>query len=212
MDAFLFTQVISAASFIGSIAFSLSGFLLGARRHLDMMGVFIVAFLTANGGGVVRDILVDRPPAVLQSTEPFWLVAAAVFAAWLLRLHRYAIMEKRWVFIFCDAVGLSAFAIGGAMVGIEENLHIFGVLTLALLTATGGGILRDMLLNNVPEVLHGGFYGSIALILGLAIYGLHSTDLLSPLLLLVLFSSAVIMRLIAHRKQWRLPKIRTEHS
>ena len=84
--------------------------------------------------------------------------------------------------------------------------NFFGVLALSLLTAAGGGILRDLLVNEVPELLYGGFYGSVALLEGAAIYGLHVLDLLSPYSLLAAFCAALALRLVAYRRKWRLPK------
>jgi uncharacterized membrane protein YeiH len=208
MDITLQTQVIYIASIIGGIAFALSGFLAGIRKELDIMGLFVLAFLTANGGGILRDVLIDRVPTVLQSTEPFWLTAGVVIFAGFLRVHRFATLERRWLFVICDAVGLVAFGITGALIAIDENIHFFGILTLSFLTATGGGILRDVLVNNVPEVLHSGFYGSIAILLGLGIYFLHTSDLLNPLTLLLVFALSLSTRLTAYRFGWKLPKLK----
>ena len=73
------------------------------------------------------------------------------------------------------------------MIGIEKGLHFFGVVTLSFLTATGGGIARDMLVNEVPLVLHGDFYGSVAILLGVAIYLFHSAGLMNPVSLSMVF-------------------------
>ena len=80
------------------------------------------------------------------------------------------------------------------------------MLVLSLLTATGGSIVRDLLVNEVPEVLHGGFYGTIALLLGAAIYGLYLGGWVNPISLLTLFGIALALRLLAYHRQWRLPK------
>ena len=174
-------DVVTYGGILGGIAFALSGYFVGLRKELDLMGVFIVAFLTANGGGVLRDVLLGREPGVLKSVESFWLVGGVIAVAWLLRLHPHNNLERRWYFIVSDAVGLVAFAITGAVIGLAENLHFFGVLLTALLSAVGGGIIRDLLVNDVPEVLHGGFYGSVALIVGaLPPTALHALNADSP--------------------------------
>src|SRR5689334_17386782 len=72
------SQIFEIAVIIGSLAFALSGVLMGIRKDLDVMGVFILAFLTANGGGVLRDLMIDRQPAILVSLMPFWLTSAVV--------------------------------------------------------------------------------------------------------------------------------------
>lgn len=207
MEEAVQTQMLYTASITGAVAFALSGFLAGARKNLDIMGIFILAFLTANGGGVIRDLLVDRVPVILLSTQPFWIAACVTLTAWLLKIHRLATIEKRWFFIVCDAIGLVAFGITGALIAIEEQVHFFGFLTLSFLTATGGGILRDLLVGNVPEVLHSGFYGSVAILLSIGIYFLYIGEILNPLTLLCIFVFFLSLRLIAYRFGWKLPKL-----
>ncbi len=207
MEITFYLQMLAVASFVGSVAFAVSGFLVGARKGLDVMGIFILAFLTANGGGVIRDLLVARSPAILYSMEPFWVTGGVMLLASACRLQRLAGLERRWFFVISDGIGLVAFGITGALIGIEAGVHFFAVLVLSLLTATGGGIVRDLLVNEVPEVLHGGFYGTIALLLGAAIYGLHLGGWVTPISLITVFALALALRLIAYHRQWRLPKV-----
>ncbi len=203
-----YPYVFDTASIIGSIAFALSGFLVGKRKNMDIMGIFILAFLTANGGGVLRDLLAGRTPAIMESTLPFWLVAGTMVFAMLLRLHHSATVERGRIFIISDAVGLVAFGITGALIGIEQELHFFGVVTLSFLTATGGGIARDMLVNEVPLVLHEDFYGSVALFLGIVIYLLNGAGFMNPVSLMMVFIAGLVLRLIAHKYSWKLPKLK----
>jgi uncharacterized membrane protein YeiH len=198
--------IFATASIVGSIAFAISGFMTGVRNDLDLMGIFVLSFLSANGGGVIRDLLVGRTPAIMASTVPFWLTAAAIMFAIVLRLQN-ASVEQRRIFVVSDAVGLAAFGIHGALIGIEAGLHGFGVITLSFLTATGGGMIRDMLVNEVPMVLREDFYGSVALLLAIAVMSLHHIAAVSPVSLLAVFVSGVALRLIARKRRWRLPKV-----
>lgn len=171
MNISTFEQFLVIAGFTGSIAFAVSGYLLGRRKDLDMMGVFILAFLTANGGGIIRDLLSEEyPPAVMADTAPFWIALSVTLTCWIFRIQNYGHAENRSSFIFFDAIGLCAFATSGALVGIVKNYHFFGVLTLSLLTATGGGVLRDLIVNDVPQIFKGGFYGSVAILIAVSIF------------------------------------------
>jgi uncharacterized membrane protein YeiH len=123
------SHIFEIAFSIGSLAFALSGVLLGIRKDLDVMGIFILAFLTANGGGVLRDLMVDRQPAILVSLTPLWLTSVVVVGAWLLKIQRGSTLDRTWVFVVSDSVGLGAFSITGGLVGIEQGLHFFGVIT-----------------------------------------------------------------------------------
>lgn len=199
-------QTLAAAGLVGGAAFALSGFLAGVRKGLDLMGVFILALLTASGGGALRDILIGRPVALVHGAEAFLISGTVVLLALAFRLHRLPQLEQRLGFVVSDAVGLAAFGLSGALVGIEAQAHFFGVVSLALLTAAGGGILRDLLVNEVPEVLHGGFYGSVALLQGAAVCALNECGALNPYTLLAAFGGALALRLVAYRRGWRLPK------
>lgn len=207
MEELAQSQAMYFASLTGGVAFALSGFLAGTKKHLDWMGLFILSFLTANGGGILRDILTDRPPVILLSNEPFLIAFAVTLMGALFKLHRKSDVENRWLFVMCDAVGLVAFAITGALVAVSIGAPFFGFITLAFLTAAGGAILRDILVNNIPEVLHSGFYGSIAILVAVAIYLLNMQEALTLASLLGVFASGLILRLVAYRWQWKLHKL-----
>jgi uncharacterized membrane protein YeiH len=207
MEALMQSQVMYFASLTGGIALALSGFLAGTKKNLDWMGLFILSFLTANGGGILRDILIDHPPVILLSNEPFLIALAVTLLGSLFKLHRNTDAENQWLFIICDAVGLVAFAITGSLVASTLNAPFFGFITLAFLTAAGGAILRDILVNNVPEVLHSGFYGSIAIVVAVAVYFLTLMDAVTEINLMGIFAITLILRLVAYRYQWKLPKL-----
>jgi uncharacterized membrane protein YeiH len=93
------------------------------------------------------------------------------------------------------------------LAGTRKELDLMGIFIVAFLTANGGGVLRDLLTNKVPEVLHSGFYGSVALIVGVILYTLHQAAQLTPIFIMLVFVGALILRLIAHGRNWQLPKI-----
>jgi uncharacterized membrane protein YeiH len=207
-------DIFSLASTIGTIAFALSGFMVGVRKDLDIMGIFILSMLTANGGGAVRDVLVGRLPNVLTDIYAFLIVVAVMVGAWMLRLHHRPAsrksFEKSPIFVISDSLGLVAFSVTGTLVGIESGLSIFGVMVLAFITASGGGIIRDLMVNEVPAVLNSDFYGTVAILLGAVMYGLHLTPYYNDTSLTALFVAALVMRLIAYNYGWKLPRIRKD--
>lgn len=208
MEDTVWSQAMFLASLTGAIAFALSGFLAGSRKDLDAMGLFVLSFLTANGGGMLRDVLTDRPPVILLSNEPFLIALGVTFLGIVLKLHRYSTVEKQWLFVICDAIGLVAFAITGALVALDIHAPFFGFIMLAFLTATGGAMLRDMLINDIPGVLHSGFYGSIAILTATAIYLLDMLEQATPAGLLGVFCFGLVLRLLAYRYRWQLPKLK----
>lgn len=189
---------------LGIAAFALSGYLAAVRQRLDWLGVFLVAFMTALGGGILRDLVVGRTPFAFSESYPAFVVLGVVVLALAFRLHRIEIDRHR-LFVLSDAVGLSSFAITGAIVAIGAELNAIGVLLVALITAVGGGILRDILLNRVPVVLTSEFYGSVALVVGLAVLLLDLSVGFDHFWALGVFAIGVALRMAAYRYGWRLP-------
>jgi uncharacterized membrane protein YeiH len=200
-------DIFDLASWVGAVAFALSGYLIGARKNLDIMGIFIVSMLTANGGGVVRDVLVGQMPILLHDVFAFLLVGGVVLVSMGLKLHKKENLEHHTLFLISDSLGLVAFSVTGALVGIDANLSVFGVMLLAFITATGGGFLRDILLKEIPFILSSDFYGTIALIVGALLYMLHQLGWDSQAVVTIVFIAALLIRLIAWKHKWRLPKI-----
>ena len=190
---------------IGTVTFAVSGYLVGFRKQLDVLGVVIVALLSAVGGGMIRDVIIGRLPLVFTNHQALVVIFLSLFAAWALRLQRRRRKELQAAFILADAVGLAAFSLTGAQVGVSLDLNIFGVVTLAFVTAVGGGIVRDMLVNEVPVILRRDLYGSIAVLSGIAVYLLAQWQWLNAFTLNILFLSGLLLRLMAFRWQWELP-------
>lgn len=194
------------ASVVGTIAFAFSGFLVGTHKQMDWMGIFILSMLTANGGGAVRDVLVNKTPSVLTDLSGFYMVLGVFLLSLLFRLDRYAKFEKSPAFVLSDALGLAAFSVTGALVGVEANLSFFGVMVLAFITASGGGIIRDLMVNEVPAVLSSDFYGTVSILIGLGIYILHQMNQANDVNILIVFILALALRLLAYVKGWKLPR------
>jgi uncharacterized membrane protein YeiH len=201
MDLFL------VADIIGIIAFAISGFLAGVRNGLDILGLIIVASLTALGGGIIRDLMLDRTPFAFSEYYPALTVTASVTVALLFRLYRRKEIERKWIFIVSDTIGLVAFSITGAMLGIAADFNFFGVIIVTFLTAIGGGVTRDVLVNQVPSILTSDFYGTIALIVALLLITLDGLGFMNDLNILIVAIFAVILRLVAYTRGWHLPRI-----
>ncbi|NVJ52069.1 MAG: trimeric intracellular cation channel family protein [Campylobacteraceae bacterium] len=195
------------ADIIGIISFALSGFLIAVHYKLDILGVFISAFLTALGGGMIRDVIANKTPYVLSDNLPIILVSSTLFLSFIFKLHKTTDLEGKTWFIISDAIGLVSFAITGALIGIKADFNFLGVLMLAFLTAVGGGTIRDILINKVPSILVSEFYGTVAIIVGLITYFLHLGGISSIVTLTITFIFGVTLRLLAFYKTWSLPKL-----
>lgn len=192
---------------VGTAAFSISGYLVGVKKRFDLLGVLIVAILTAIGGGVIRDVLIDRVPVVFRDASPVSTIIATLGLAWLLSLHKDWNAAMHRVFVLADSIGLIAFSLAGAQVGIDFGLNLFGVLCVGFITAVGGGVLRDMLVNDVPFILDRDFYGTVAILMAGLLYAAHALGYSGTATLWTLFAVGLAIRLLAHARDFRLPTV-----
>jgi uncharacterized membrane protein YeiH len=198
-------SALQIADIIGIISFALSGFLIAVHYKLDILGIFISSFLTALGGGIIRDTIANKTPYVFDANLPIILVLLTLVFSLVFKLHKITNFESKTAFIISDAIGLSSFAITGSLIAIEANFNFLGVLMLAFLTAVGGGTLRDILINKVPSILVSEFYGTVAIIVGVITYILHITQQSNLFSLTLLFAFGVSLRLLAFYRKWNLP-------
>lgn len=196
------------AEVIGTMAFALSGFYVAAKDRLDLLGVFIAAFLTALGGGITRDAIAGRAPYTFTHILPGILVVVVLLFAIIFKLHKHDQVEQKFIFIISDTLGLVSFSITGSLVALQSGFNFFGVIMLGLTTAVGGGIMRDILLNKVPLILSTGLYGTVSLFIGTLLYWLNIVDFLNPLTILICAILGLILRLLAYYQNWHLPVLK----
>jgi uncharacterized membrane protein YeiH len=201
------TDVEYVADRAGIFVFAITGALVGVRKRFDVVGMAVLAEITALGGGVLRDLVIgDVPPAAFRdlgyTTVP--LVATALTAAWHPHLERI----RRTVLVL-DAAGLGLFSVAGAMKALAFGLGPPAAAALGVTTAIGGGILRDVLAREVPSVLHDRQLYIVPALLGATTatiaYGLGARGYLVTLVTAAL---AFGVRLLAIRLRWRMPRAR----
>ena len=147
--------------------FAVSGALMAARKQLDLLGVVAIATVTAIGGGTLRDLLLDRNPIfwIADATYPLVIVVATVLTlAW----NRHARVPARSLRV-ADAFGLALFAISGAAIALQRGLPLTSVVVMGTLTGCAGGVLRDVICNEVPLILRREIYATAA-IAGILVY------------------------------------------
>jgi uncharacterized membrane protein YeiH len=165
-------MLVGLADRIGIVAFAVSGVAVGLRRRMDLYGLLALGVTTAIGGGVVRDLLLSEIPRTLIRTDYLLFAVGASGLA-----VGAAALGWRWpdpLLGAADAIGTGAFAVTGALLGREAGVAWPAIAVLAVLTATGGGVLRDLLANRVPVVLRTELNATAAALGGLAAYFLDS--------------------------------------
>jgi uncharacterized membrane protein YeiH len=193
------------AEYIGIIAFAMSGFFVAARANLDFLGVLISVFLTAFGGGIIRDIIVDKTPYTFTHTIPAVVVFTLMTLLIIFRFHKKESIENKSWFIISDSIGLVSFSVTGALISLQHELNITGVLVLSFVTAVGGGITRDVIINEVPFVFKTGFYGTVSLLVGAMLYLLHMFHMMDFYSISIVFVLGVVLRVVAYYKKWSIP-------
>ncbi len=195
------------ADIVGIISFAISGFLIAVHMKLDILGIFISSFLTAFGGGMVRDVIANKTPYIFTNNLPIILVLSTLVIAIVFKLHKIPDLEGKLAFVLTDTIGLVSFAISGALIAMKSDFNMIGIVLLSLLTAIGGGTLRDVVINRIPAVLMSDFYGAIAIIISFIIIAADSFYEINKITLLSIFIFGVILRLIAYKKRWHLPTL-----
>lgn len=188
----------------GTVAFAVSGVMAAMDEKLDLFGVLILAFVTAIGGGTLRDMLIgDFPVAWIQHID--YTLIIILTAAITIPFRRHIGNLKKTLLLF-DSIGLGFFTIVGVQKGILFGLHPGICIVLGTVTACFGGVIRDILLNNIPVIFRKEIYAS-ACIIGASLYFLTTTFLSEGLAEILCISITVLIRAGAVRYNWQLPNI-----
>lgn len=193
---------------IGSVAFALSGAIVAIEEEYDMFGILVLGFITAFAGGIIRDLIVGLPIAtVWHQNESFLAALVAIFFAMVspVSMVKYGLKP---ILLF-DAIGLSTFAVQGALYAEHIHAPIQTVMVAALMTGIGGGIIRDVLAQRKPIVLRADIYAIWALLAG-AVIGLKWVNPNRDWQIYTLIGVIFALRLMSLIFKWRLPQARQE--
>lgn len=160
--------ILHVIDLLGVAVFAVSGALTAGRRRLDLLGVLVIAALTAIGGGTIRDLLVDRHP-IFWIAEPIYLVVIACAALGTVIWARTRPVPRS-ALLWADALGLAFFTIGGAGIAEQAGLPALAVILMGAITGSAGGVLRDVLCAEVPMILRQGELYATAAIAGATVY------------------------------------------
>ena len=195
--------------FIGTFAFAISGVRLSSAKHFDIFGAWIVGMATAIGGGTLRDLLLG--------VSPFWMtngsygICCALAVVWVMCFGKYLIRQNNTWFIF-DTIGLALFNVIGIEKTLSMGFPLWTAVTMGCITGAAGGVMRDMLINEVPLIFRKEIY-ALACIAGGIVYVMCSQAHLSIEVSALLSSATVIlMRCLAVYYHWQLPILRGKEN
>ncbi len=199
MDLSVFTIL----DLLGTVAFAISGALAAMNRKLDLFGIFIIGFVTAIGGGTLRDALIGRTPVMwMENTIYIYLIGVVTILSIIFRNKIYHL--KTSLFLF-DTIGLGIFTITGVETGIQNGLDPIVCITLGVMTGTFGGVIRDILCNEIPVIFRKEIYATASIAGAVVFIILYDLNVDTNLIYIVTSLIIISIRLIVVKYKISLP-------
>jgi len=201
-------NIIYALDIIGTFAFAISGALVASKKKFDLFGVIIIAFVTAVGGGMMRDVLINYHPINwIGDLNYIWTILVAVIFTFLFR-SKIAPLSKT-MFLF-DTIGIAVFTMLGTEKGLNFGLHPFVAAVMGVVSAVMGGVLRDVLTQKTPLIFKKEIYALACFIGAFVFLGLNHLKAPHNLQYLTTILTVVIIRTVAVKYKLELPKIKED--
>lgn len=190
---------------LGTMAFAISGALTAINKKMDPFGVFVIAFVTAVGGGTLRDVLIGYTPVGwMRNLDSVYVIIAGFVVTLIFRKK----LDKLRVSLFLfDTIGLGVFTLIGLEKGIANGLHPVICIALGTMTACFGGVIRDILCNEIPVIFRKEIYATICIIGGCVFFLLRKLNVPGDVLYPVVSGVIIAIRLMAVNYKWSLPAL-----
>ncbi|MFI3297061.1 MAG: trimeric intracellular cation channel family protein [bacterium] len=180
---------ISVIDIIGTYAFAISGIRLASAKHFDLFGAFVVGLVTAVGGGTLRDLLLGVPPFWMSDIS--YLLVTGIALVSVIFFSKYLVHLNNTIFIF-DAIGLGLFVVVGIESSIACGQDMWVVVVMGMITGTAGGVMRDILINEIPLIFRSEIY-ALACLLGGLVYVILISYTMLPLIVVQIISALTII-------------------
>ncbi|MEP1488553.1 MAG: trimeric intracellular cation channel family protein [Algibacter sp.] len=190
---------------LGTIAFTISGVLIAINKKMDLLGILIIGFVTAVGGGTLRDLLIGNAPVgwMKDITFTYVIIGSAIFAILLRNQINYL---RTSLFLF-DTIGIGLYTVVGIEKGISADLHPIICIALGTMTASFGGVIRDVLCNEIPVIFRKEIYATACIIGGSVYFLLREFPIENNIVFVIAGVTVIIIRLLAVKFKISLPKI-----
>ena len=190
---------------LGTIAFAISGVLIAFNKKMDLFGILIIAFVTAVGGGTLRDLLIGETPVswMKDMTYTYVIFGSALFAI----LFRSKINYLRTSLFLFDTIGIGLYTLVGIEKGIIAGLHPIICIALGTITAVFGGVLRDILCNEIPVVFRKEIYATACILGGVTYFILSNFAIKDNIVFIIAVIVVIATRLLAVKFKIALPNI-----
>lgn len=193
---------------LGTFAFAISGALVASKKNFDLFGVIIIAFVTAVGGGMLRDLLINAHPVNwIGDLNYVWTILIAVLCTFLFKSKIEPLSKTLFLF---DTIGIGVFTLLGVQKGLSYELHPFIALIMGMISAVFGGVIRDVLTNRVPLIFKQEIYASACLAGGIVYLVLINFAVNQELHFIISGSVVITIRLFAVKYKLQLPRIKDD--
>lgn len=194
---------------LGTFAFAISGIRLAAQKDFDLFGAFVVGFVTAVGGGTIRDLLLDtRPFWMTDSIYLIWTLTALLF---VILFRKYLIKMNNTFFIF-DTIGLALFTVVGIEKSLIAEFPFWVAIIMGTITGVAGGIMRDICINEIPLIFRKEIYALACIFGGICYHVCHISGLDQMFTQIATCSTVLVIRILAVKLKISLPKIKGENA
>ena len=201
-------DLIYVLDIIGTFAFAISGALVASKKNFDLFGVVIIAFVTAVGGGMTRDVLINAHPINwIGDLNYIWTILAAVVFTFLFK-SKIAPLSKT-MFLF-DTIGIGVFTLLGTQKGLSYDLHPFIAVVMGMVSSVIGGVIRDVLTNEVPLIFKKEIYASACLAGGTVYLITNHFQLSENIQFIATIVTVIVIRSLAVKFHLELPKIKDD--
>ncbi|WP_276391161.1 trimeric intracellular cation channel family protein [Eudoraea chungangensis] len=190
---------------LGTAAFAISGVMVAMDKRLDLFGVFIVAFVTAVGGGTLRDLLIGNTPVVWMREYIYIVTIISTVVLSILFREKLRFLRKS-LFLF-DTLGIGLYTMVGIEQGLQADLLPIMCIALGTMTASFGGVIRDILCNEIPVVFHKEIYATACVVGGISYFVLRNLPIQDQYVYIMAISIVVGIRLMAVKYKIALPSI-----
>lgn len=198
-------MIISILDILGLIAFAISGSLAAIERKMDFFGVFIIALVTSIGGGTLRDVLIGNTPVSwLLNLQTFYIVVASAIFTIIFRQKLRILRTSLFLF---DTIGIGLFTLIGIEKGLEIHLSPIICILLGTVTACFGGVMRDILCNEIPVIFRKEIYATACLSGGVMFFILYYLNLPQDITSIVAACTIITIRILAVKFHWSFPQI-----
>ena len=190
---------------VGTIAFAISGIRLAAAKKFDWFGAYIVGLVTAIGGGTLRDILLDTTPFWMENG---WYLAVTGISLAYVIMFRKQLVRLNSTFFFFDTIGLALFVVIGIQKTIAFGYPMWVAVVMGTITGAFGGVVRDILINEVPLIFRKDVYGTTCIAGGLIYWIMIITGASPVIQQLTCAATVILIRLLAVKYNWSIPVLR----